>query len=55
MQNSIFCARGLFPTGTTFHEALVDLEFRDDFMELAYGLIMAGKMKAVAALTGETE
>jgi hypothetical protein len=36
-----------------FYEALVDLGFPDDFMELSYSLIMAEKIKAVAALTGE--
>jgi hypothetical protein len=38
-----------------FHEALVDLEFPDDFMEFTYSLIMAEKMKAVLAITAEIE
>jgi hypothetical protein len=38
-----------------FHEALVDLEFPDDFMEFTYSLIMAEKIKAVLAITAEIE
>ncbi len=37
------------------YEALVDLGFPDDIMELSYNIIMAEKIKAVAALTAEIE
>ncbi len=34
-----------------FHETLIDLEFPDYFMELAHGMIMVEKIRAVAELT----
>jgi hypothetical protein len=35
-----------------FYEVLTDLEFPDDFMELAHGLIVMEKIKNIQAMLG---